>query len=179
MGVLIPFPSEIWLNRCMGRRTSIKPEKGIYSLEDLTKLYKREKNSRVQKRLLAIKMMVEEDISSYDVARRMSVSPTSVRDWVRRYNQGGYEALEERGIGGSKPRITDEEFVRVIEEIELGDPRWTLQRIALLIKHRYNKGLKKSAVWYRLKKMGIPGKVAGHIIPGEIKRSKRHLEERG
>ncbi|HEX3034232.1 MAG TPA: helix-turn-helix domain-containing protein, partial [Thermodesulfobacteriota bacterium] len=104
----------------MGRRTSIKPEKGIYSLEDLTKLYKREKNSRVQKRLLAIKMMVEEDISSYDVARRMSVSPTSVRDWVRRYNQGGYEALEERGIGGSKPRITDEEFVRVIEEIELG-----------------------------------------------------------
>ncbi|HEX3036739.1 MAG TPA: helix-turn-helix domain-containing protein, partial [Thermodesulfobacteriota bacterium] len=89
----------------MGRRTSIKPEQGIYSLKGLTKLYRREKNSRVQKRLLAIKMMLEEDISSYDVARRMSVSPTSVRDWVKRYNQGGYEALEERAIGGSKPSV--------------------------------------------------------------------------
>ena len=163
----------------MGRRTRIKPDKGIYSLKELTKLYKREKNSRVQKRVLAIKMMLEEDISSYDVARRMSVSPTSVREWVRRYNQGGYEALEERAIGGSKPRITDEEFMRAIEEIELAQPKWTLERVALLIKHRYNKGLKKSAVWYRLKKMGIHGKVAGHIILGGEKRSKKHLEEKG
>ena len=163
----------------MGRKTSVKPEQGIYSLVELTKLYKREKNSRVQKRLLAMKMMIEEDISSYDVARRMSVSPTSVREWVKRYNQGGYEALEERAIGGSKPRVTDEEFVRVIEEIELADPKWTLERIALLIKHRYNKGLKRSAVWYRLKKMGIPGRVAGHRAPGGEKRSKRHLEKRG
>jgi transposase len=150
----------------MGRRTSIKPGQGIYSLDELRKLYKREKSPRVQKRLLAVKMMIEEDISSYDVARRMSVSPTSVRDWVSRYNQGGYEALEERAIGGSKPRVTDEEFVRVIEEIELADPKWTLKRIASLIKHRYNKGLKKSAVWYRLKRMGIPGRVAGHTTPG-------------
>jgi transposase len=163
----------------MGRRTSVKPEQGIYSLKELTKLYNREKNPRVQKRLLAIKMMLEEDLSSYDVAKRMSVSPTSVREWVRRYNQGGYGALRERGIGGSKPRVTDEEFVKVIEEIELGDPKWTLERIALLIKHRYNKGLKKSAIWYRLKKMGIHGRVAGHTTPGEIKRSKRHLEKRG
>jgi transposase len=163
----------------MGRRTSIKPEQGIYSLEELTKLYKREKNPRVQKRLLAMKMMLEEDICSYDVARRMSASPTSVRDWVKRYNQGGYKALEERAIGGSKPRVTDEEFVRVIEEIELGDPKWTLERIALLIKHRYNKGLKKSAVWYSLKKMGIPGRVAGHTTLGGEKRSKKYLKGKG
>ena len=40
----------------MGRRTSVKPDKGIYSLVELTKLYKREKNSRVQKRLIAIEI---------------------------------------------------------------------------------------------------------------------------
>jgi methylmalonyl-CoA mutase N-terminal domain/subunit len=39
----------------MGRRASIKPNKGIYSLEELTKLYKKEKDTRVQERLLAMK----------------------------------------------------------------------------------------------------------------------------
>jgi hypothetical protein len=63
----------------MGRRASIKPNRSIYSVEELTELYKKEKNTRMQKRLLAVKMMLEEDdISSYDVASRLSTSPTSI-----------------------------------------------------------------------------------------------------
>jgi predicted DNA-binding ArsR family transcriptional regulator len=74
----------------MGGRASIKPNKSIYSLEELTKLYKKEKDTRVQKRLLAMKMMLEDqNISSYDVGRRLSCSPTSIREWVKRYNQEG------------------------------------------------------------------------------------------
>jgi transposase len=164
----------------MGRRASIKPNRSIYSVEELTELYKKEKNTRMQKRLLAVEMMVEEDdISSYDVASRLSTSPTSIRDWVNKYNKGGYEALKEKGPRGGKPRISDEEFLKIIEEIPLGDPRWTLKRIAVLIQQRHKDGIKKSAVWYRLKKMGIHGRVAGHTIPRQTKRSKKHLKKKG
>ncbi len=137
----------------MGRRASIKPNKSIYSLEELTKLYKKEKDTRVQKRLLAMKMMLEDqNISSYHVGRRLSCSPTSIRQWVERYNQGGYEALKQKSPGGNNTKITDEEFLKIIGEIPLGDPRWTLQRIALLTQQKHKEGIKKSAVWYRLKK---------------------------
>jgi transposase len=164
----------------MGRKASIKPDKSIYSLEELTNLYKREKNTRMQKRLLAIKMMLEEQgISSYDVARRLSASPMSIREWVKKYNEGGYEALKGKVSTGRRPNITEEEFIRIIEEIPLGNPKWTLQRIALLTQHRHEKGLKKSAVWYRLKKTDIHGRVGDHIILRQAERSKKHLKKRG
>jgi transposase len=164
----------------MGRRASIKPNRSIYSVEELTELYKKEKNTRMQKRLLAVKMMLEEDdISSYDVASRLSTSPTSIRDWVNKYNQGGYEALKGKGPRGGKPRISDEEFLKIIEEIPLGTSQWTLERIAVLTQQRHKDGIKKSAVWYRLRKMGIHGRVAGHTIPRQTKRSKKHLKKRG
>lgn len=143
----------------MGKRASVRPKEDIYSIKELTDLYKKQKNTRMQKRLLAIKMMLEEkELSSYDVARRLSVSPTSVRDWVSKYNEGGYEALKESGPRGGKVRISDEEFLRVVEEIGLENPKWTLERIAILTQERHKLGLKKSAVWYRLKKMGISRK---------------------
>ncbi|MER3446977.1 MAG: hypothetical protein C4291_09090 [Candidatus Dadabacteria bacterium] len=141
----------------MGKRAIVRPKEDIYSIEELTNLYKKEKNARLQKRLLAIKMMLEEEkLSSYDVARRLSVSPTSVRDWVNKYNEGGYERLKEIRPRGGKPRVSNEEFLRVLEEIRLENSKWTLEKIAILTQERYKKGLKKSAVWYRLKKMGIP-----------------------
>ncbi len=146
----------ILVKTSMGKRASIRPKRDIYSIEELTSLYKKEKSARMQKRLLAIKMMLEEEkLSSYDVARRLSVSPTSIRDWVSRYNEGGYETLKESGPRGGKPNISDEELLKVIEEIELENKKWTLESVALLTQQRYKRGLKKSAVWYRLKKMGI------------------------
>jgi transposase len=65
----------------------------------------------------------------------------------------GYEGLLERKRPGGKQSITKEQFQSIIEEVELGDPRWRLERIAHLTQKRYKKGLKKSAVWMRLKKM--------------------------
>ena len=163
----------------MGRKASIKPSRSIYSLGELTELYKKENNTRMQKRLLAVKMMLEEeDISSYDVATRLSTSATSVRDWVNKYNQGGYEALKEKGPRGGKPRISDREFLNIMEEISIETPQWTLQKIAFLTQQKHKEGLKKSAVWYRLKKMGIHGRVADHTILEQTNRSKKHSKKR-
>jgi len=137
----------------MGRRADIKPNKSIYSVEELTELYEKEKNTRMQKRLLAVKMMLEEDdISSYDVAKRLSTSPTSVREWVKKYNRGGYESLKEKGPRGIKPRISDEEFLDILAGT-IGGKSSTLERIADLTQGKHEKGLKKSAIWNRLRKL--------------------------
>jgi transposase len=122
------------------------------TVEELRRIYRNEKNARVQKKLLGIKMMVEEELSSYEVAQRLNVSPTTARKWLKRYNESGYEGLLDRYVPGGRLNITDQQFLSIIEEIDLGNPQWTLQRIALLTQHRYAKGLKKSAVWLRLKK---------------------------
>jgi transposase len=137
----------------MGRRADIKPNKSTYSVQELTELYKKGKNTRMQKKLLAIKMMLEEEkLSSYDVARRLSVSPTSVREWVNKYNRGGYESLKEKGPRGIKSRISDEEFLDILAGT-IGGKNPTLERIADLTQGRHEKGLKKSAIWNRLRKL--------------------------
>lgn len=154
------------------RRASVRPKEDIYSIKELTNLYKKEKDTRMQKRLLAIKMMLEEKkLSSYDVGRRLSVSPTSVRDWVNKYNEAGYEALKGSEPRGGKSKISDEEFLKVVDEIGPENPKWTLERIAILTQHRHKQGLKKSAVWYRLKKMGIRRK-QGERVRGQGKETK-------
>ncbi|MGE5446690.1 MAG: helix-turn-helix domain-containing protein [Ignavibacteriales bacterium] len=147
--------------------------------EELRRLYKNEKNPRVQRKLLGIKMMVEEDLSSYEVSQRLSVSPTTARKWLKRYNESGYEGLLHRYVPGGRLNITDQEFLSIIEEIDLGNPQWTLQRIALLTQKRHNRGLKKSAVWLRLKKMGIHGKVAEHTIRRRTSTDKLNSRKKG
>ncbi len=148
--------------------------------EEVRRLYKKEKNPRVQRKLLGIKMMVEEDLSSYEVAQRLSISPTAARKWLKRYNESGYKGLLDRYIPGGRLNITDQQFLSIIiEEIELGNPQWTLERIALLTQKRYNRGLKKSAVWLRLKKMGIHGRVAEHTIRGQTSTDKLDSRKKG
>lgn len=161
----------------MGRRASVRPKEEIYSLQELTDLYKKERITRIQKKLLAIKMMIEEEkLSSYDVARRLSVSPTSVRYWVSKYNEGGYKALKESAPRGGKHKISDEEFFNVLEEIGLENPKWTLEKIALLTQQRHKEGLKKSAVWYRLKKIGIHRKRGNLRRQGKETKIQKEIE---
>lgn len=67
----------------------LETDKTKNTVKELRRLYKDEKNPRVQRKLLGIKMMVEEDLSSYEVAQRLSVSPTTARKWLKRYNESG------------------------------------------------------------------------------------------
>lgn len=90
-----------------------------------------------------------------------------------------YEGLLDRYVPGGRSNITDQQFLSIIDEIDLGNPQLTPQRIALLTQHSYAKGLRKSAVWLRLKKMGIHGKVAEYTIRRQTNRNKLSSRKKG
>jgi hypothetical protein len=59
----------------------LKVDESKHRIEELRRLYRGGKDARVQRRVVGIKMMIEEDLSSYEVARRLSVSATAVTKW--------------------------------------------------------------------------------------------------
>ena len=42
------------------------------------------------------------------VAKVLNFNRSCIYDWLKRYDQGGYEALESRKLPGAKPLITPE-----------------------------------------------------------------------
>jgi transposase len=75
------------------------------------------------------------------IARRLGVSRQSVMRWYRAWRAGGREALRAAGRAGRKPRLAPEQLARVDTALREGPRahgfstgRWTLPRVALVIK---------------------------------------------
>ena len=87
----------------------------------------------------------------------LNVSPYSVGQWSKAYEQGGLKALEIRP-GRGRPSQVDakeiEEYVRQSpRNFGLARTRWTLQLLAEQVPSL--KGLRPHAVWYALQRAGI------------------------
>ncbi|WP_370366393.1 winged helix-turn-helix domain-containing protein [Catenulispora sp. GP43] len=78
------------------------------------------------------------------VARRFRVTKMSVNRWRHALQTGGPGALVSRGAAGTKPLLTLDQQQELMALIEVGpaahgylDQRWTLARIAELIRVRF------------------------------------------
>lgn len=78
------------------------------------------------------------------VARRLAVSPAAVCIWARRLKRHGVKALRARPRTGRPPRLSPRQWQQVGKVLErgavaagFGTDRWTLQRVALLIRQSY------------------------------------------
>lgn len=96
------------------------------------------------------------------VGAMLPVSPYSVGQWYRAYQQGGWAALEIQAGRGRHSRIDArevEEYVRQSPR-QFGVPRtrWTLQDLAHTVPSLA--GLRPSGVWQALRRLGISYKRA-------------------
>ena len=64
-------------------------------LEELERAYRKEKNHKVQARMVAVRMVRALDMSVEETADIPVHCPTWVRDWLRRYDEGGLEGLRD------------------------------------------------------------------------------------
>ena len=64
--------------------------------KDLEKACKKEKDHKVRTRMVDVRMVRVLNISVEETANLQVHCPTWVRDWLRRYDEGGLEGLQDR-----------------------------------------------------------------------------------
>ena len=117
--------------------------------EELEDKYKREKNSRIKERLLAI-LHLYEGKSIPEVSRIIKRSESSIKRWLKRWNKEGYNGLIPKLKGGPKPKLSDSEWDKILEEIE--GKGMTLKDVRVYVKTTRGVEYSYTMVWYVLRK---------------------------
>ena len=108
--------------------------------------------------------MFEQKLSAVEIAARLRVSTKSVRAWRRAWTAGGSAAVASRGPGGAAGKLSDAQLDRLAAELDRGpaaqdwagwdDQRWTLARVAALIRRLFGVGYTPRGVSYLLHRIG-------------------------
>jgi transposase len=85
----------------------------------LRRLARIQNSGRVAVRMLAVASAIENK-SAPEIARESGMSRRSVQDWVRRYNRGGSEQLQEQGGRGHKPVLTPSQVMLLKARLDAG-----------------------------------------------------------
>jgi transposase len=101
------------------------------SKEELIKLYKIENNSRIKERLLAI-IHLYEGKNVYEIANILKRCERTIKEWSSRWNKKGYDGLTPQNRGGRTPKISSNEWDKIIEEIE--DKGMTIKDVVNYVK---------------------------------------------
>jgi transposase len=104
------------------------------------------------------------------VATRLRVTPKSARSWRRAWQNGGTAALASTGPGGARCRLDAEQITQLEAALDAGpaahgwieDQRWTLARVAMLIKELFGVGYTLKGVSVLLHRIGFSPQVPVH-----------------
>ena len=131
-------------------------------------------------RKLAVRAVVDSGFHPGVVAEVFHVSPSSLYEWIKRYEQGGYDLLDTRTAPGAEPRITAEMDTLLKDIVLKEDPTdygydtqlWTCQILAEIIDKIFCVKVLASTVNGHLKKLGLspqkPDYVAREQDPAEV-----------
>ena len=86
------------------------------SKEEFKQAYRREKDPRVVKRMAAVNMAYYNQESTQHVADSLMQCPNRVLTWVRRFEEGGIDALRDLPRSGRPPRIDRATMDNILSE---------------------------------------------------------------
>jgi putative transposase len=120
--------------------------------------------ARERVRLQAAEMF-EQRLPTAQIAARLRVSPKSVCEWRRAWLAAGLAGLASRGAGGAVCKLDDAQLDRLADELDRGpaaqdwadwasDQRWTLARVAALIRRLFGVSYTLRGVSYLLHRIG-------------------------
>jgi transposase len=105
--------------------------------------------------------LLEAGVAQAEVARRVSVTRTSVSRWEKLRKEGGQEALRRPKRFGRPRRLSDTQCGELIARLKagalaagFGTELWTLPRIRTLIEQRFAVKLTEPSVWRLLRALG-------------------------
>jgi transposase len=120
-----------------------------------------ERARREQLRLAAAEL-IDGGASDQEIAGRFRVSRMSANRWRRALAVGGRQALASKGAGGAKCRLTPGQLRELEAALDAGpavwgwdeDQRWTLARIADLVRRRFRVEYTLAGIDVLLHRMG-------------------------
>ena len=89
------------------------------SIEDLQRLANQQRKGRVRVRFQGI-VMARQGQTSAAIGKALGVASRTVRDWVKRYNEGGVASLQEQPRPGRPLRLEEADHVRFRERLDAG-----------------------------------------------------------
>ena len=117
--------------------------------EELITLYKKEKNSRIKERLLAIIYLYDNNTLE-DTSKLLNRSISSIKRWLRAWNNNGYNGLKPRFRGGRKPKLSYDEWMKILKEID--NKGYTIKDVVVYIKDSRGVFVAYKTVWRILRK---------------------------
>jgi putative transposase len=114
--------------------------------------------------------MFEQDMDPVQIARLLRVTTKSVYQWRRSWRGGGDAALASKGPGGNACKLDDQQLARLRAALDLGpaaygwdeDQRWTLARVATLVRRLFRVPYTLRGVSYLLHRTGFSWQVPAH-----------------
>jgi putative transposase len=116
-----------------------------------------------ERRLAAGRLLRTGRLSQAEIARRLGVSPAAVSHWAQwlRDRPRGLAGLRRRPRLGRPPRLTPAQWQEVLQTLAQGaraagfdTERWTLRRIAQVVRRRFGVAYHPSTLWRRLRAVG-------------------------
>lgn len=84
------------------------------TLEELKEALRREKSPKIRERIRIV-LHVKSGLSGRKTAKLMGLSRDTVRRWVKRFNEKGFEGLKDRPRKGGEPKIDHKKIVEILE----------------------------------------------------------------
>jgi transposase len=127
---------------------------------ELRKAARKEKNSTVARRILAIALVLE-GLDRKKAAESCGMDRQTLRDWVHRYNAEGLAGLRSRKPMGSRSRLTTEQRAELAALVEAGPDleqhgvvRWRRVDLRDELERRFGVKLHERSVGKVLAKLG-------------------------
>jgi transposase len=121
-----------------------------------------EERARRERVRLAAADLIEAGASDREVAQRFGVTPPSVNRWRQVLAAGGRQALASKGAGGVRCKLSPPQLDELGRVLEAGpaasgwdaDQRWTLARVAEVVRDRFGVRYSLSGLHLLLQRIG-------------------------
>jgi transposase len=138
---------------------------------ELRRLARRERDSRVSARLLALANAVD-GLPREEAARRAGMTGQTLGDWVHRYNAHGVEGLRDRPRAG-RPCALDEGQQAALKALVLQGPKlerdgcvaWRLRDLCDLVERRFGVRYSTSGMFELLQSLDLSWQKARPVHP--------------
>ena len=114
-------------------------------------------NGHKLKMLVIEKIMANPNISGKEVQKIFFISPRTMYDWIKQYNEGGFEGLiaknpKGRGSGRGNKKVDNEVFVALKKAIkENPNKKWTGKEKEAYIKEQFDIEISQQGIAHRMK----------------------------
>ena len=147
-------------NRKMAERLEVSTQ--TITLQEIRRREREERRADVLKRLMAVRLAAEDQLTRKEIAKVISCHPNRLAEWIRRFNEAGFDGLESQPGKGRKPLLSKDQIETLIAWVKDG-PRadrngfeeWSIPRLCQLIEREFRIHYTPNGVYYLLQRLGL------------------------